>query len=107
MSLNYELGRIANWKNLDNAEIEAMCYLSMFIGMPVIASKGKDSWERFLLRAIAWQTVAGRLNYPPITAETVQRFVGLRTNATRISAAAFQRKLGAVAMADAERRIVR
>lgn len=110
MSLNYDMGQIENWQELKEqapGAIQCMCFGSMFIGMPIISDGGKDDWREFALRLRAWEAVAGQLSSSgePIPAETVKRFIGLRTNASRMTRAQFLKKLGETAMNDASRAI--
>lgn len=95
MSLNYELGEIANWNDLNDGTTQCMCFLSMFVGMPIIAEAGKDGWKEFAVRVGMWEAVNGPIasNGEPFPPEAVKRYVGFRSNASRLTNAQFKRQL--------------
>lgn len=94
MALSYELGEIADWKPLAEeypGTVEIMCFASMFIGMPIIAEGGKDDWREFYKRIHMWEKAYGCLGNgedgepSPVSPKMVRRFVGLKTNASRMT----------------------
>lgn len=87
---------------------DALIWLSMICGYSRIDDKNKES---VALRITTYQRVTGPMLYRTvdgkkesvyITKEDVFRYVGLRTNATAMTDAQFERKLGKMAL-DAER----
>lgn len=95
MALNYELEAIDDWKSLNSGTTQCVCFVAMFCGMPIIAAKGKDGWREVAKRAHMWETVYGPIasNGEPIAPEVFRRYIGLRTNASRLTEAQFGKRL--------------
>lgn len=99
MALSYQLADIAEWRDLNPGTTECMCFALLFTGCPRIDATGKHGWQTVAARIWAWETVAGILatNGQRIDPDTVRRYVGMRTNASPMTDAAFRKKLGEVA----------
>ena len=97
MSLNYELSGIENWEEIkDNGgTIQCLSFLSMFIGMPIISESGKDGWREFAIRTHMWEDVHGAISseYPRFPVHVIRRYVGFRTNASRMTNTQFGKQL--------------
>lgn len=95
MSLNYDLREIASWEDLDGGLIQTIVFMSMFVGMPIIAKDGKDSFREFYQRCHAWEIAYGQIRAEHwVKPEECERFIGLKTNASRITRTAFNKQIG-------------
>lgn len=99
MSLSYQLDEIENWKDLKPGTVQTVCFATMFVGCPIIAESGKDDWRKVAARVHAWETVTGmiRADGERIGPDLIRRFIGLRTNASRMTDAQFRKNLASVA----------
>lgn len=93
MALHYELEAIENWKDIPSGTVQTVCFATMFAGCPIIAESGKDGWQAVAARVRMWETVCG-----PIRADgefcgpdLIRRFIGLRTNTSRMTDAQFRK----------------
>lgn len=96
MSLNYDLSKIDNFAKLAKTQpgmVQTMCFATMFVGCPVIAESGKDSWRTVFKRIRMWEAAHGNLGSRPITPADVQRFIGLWTNASRMTESQYGKHL--------------
>lgn len=97
MALNYELGKIANFKqicfqdNKMNPLTHALIFATMALGINEIT---KQNWKTFYSRLHLWEKVNGTYltkNSLPIyiTAEEVKKHIGLSTNASSVTTLRF------------------
>lgn len=92
MALTYQLGDIPDWKDLDSGEIQVVVFMTMFVGIPEITDK---NWQDFYKRARAWERVHGTIssNNEPMSQDLVKKFIGLYTNASRMTVTQFKNRL--------------
>jgi len=116
MSLNWNVAKITaregqafvwpacgpNDEQVLRGEIECMIWATMFVGLNKITEANA---EAFAARLASWEAIAGPISASgkPLSAALVRKCVGLETNANTLTAAAFQKQLGKVALARAER----
>jgi len=95
MSLSYELSEIADWKALPDGTTQCVCFITMFYGMPIIAENGKDGWRECAKRAAMWEATYGPISTggEPLDPLVFRRYVGLKTNASRLTEAQFGKRL--------------
>ena len=97
MALNYELGKILNFKQVCfrnskmNPVTHALIFATMAVGLNEIT---KQKWKKFYSRLHVWEKVNGTYltkNGLPIyiTAEEVKEHIGLSTNASQTTALGF------------------
>jgi hypothetical protein len=108
MSLNFDFRKVANYEAVttDPADpqswhpvADALVWLSMQCGFNEITPKNVD---KVIDRIMAYQVVLGAYLHPDggeiyIMPVDIRRFVGMRTNATRLTDAQWHRRLGRVA----------
>jgi hypothetical protein len=100
MSLNYDLSKVANWESLDAQITDAIIWHTVGIGMDEITEENKD---KFFMRVHAYENAVGamlriqddkhnvieqRITYADVCAR-----VGLQTNASPYTDAAFHKHL--------------
>lgn len=113
MSLNFELGKISDYKTMcfDDQDrmrpvTEALIFATMAVDIGVINAK---TVEKFITRLRAWELVHGNFLHArgPITAEEVRAHMGLVTNVFPQSGdAKFAAKLGRVFLDRARKDLV-
>jgi hypothetical protein len=108
MSLNFDFSKVTNYEAVttDPADpqrwhpvADALVWLSMQCGFNEITPKNVD---KVIDRIMAYQVVLGAYLHPDggeiyIMPVDIRRFVGMRTNATRLTDAQWHRRLGRVA----------
>lgn len=95
MSLDYNYANVANkdeviWDENDRMrpEVESMIFATMAVGINKITA---ENYEEFWKRYAKWSWVCG--NAPFFDMAWVQKMIGLHTNASTITTAAFNKKL--------------
>ena len=126
MSLNWDLGKVEDYKEIwphdrydedydsltkeqvqEGLKTEALIWLTMAIGMGSITEENVDE---FTTRVMIWEKVRGnhlRLDKEPyyLTPSDIERRIGLWTNASRETKAAWNKRMVKIMWEDAERRI--
>lgn len=99
MALNWELGEIANWKEVCRTEngtlagiTECLIWATMTVGLGRITASNA---KKFHDRLHAWETAIGpfRSDDQHLTFDDVARHIGLRTNVSNLTNAQFRKKL--------------
>lgn len=89
-----------------NGMIECVIWATMFVGIPKITEANA---EDFALRLRQWENVAGCISSrsTPITAAEVRQCIGLETNASTKSKAAFKANVAQIAERNAREAIAK
>lgn len=92
MALHYELGQIENWQDLDSGLTQCVCFALMFVGVPTLDA---DAPGIALTRIRMWEKVHGAIRSDGrfLTKADLDRYHGLRTNASRLTDARFRKQL--------------
>jgi hypothetical protein len=86
--------------------LECLIWATIFVGINRIT---EENWKEFALRLRAWEIGVGCISASnePLEAETVRRAIGLSTNASPETPAAFKKKLAEAVMSEAKRKLDR
>lgn len=119
MALNFQLGDVAEHEELlkpdgkPDVVTEVIIFSTMYLGINAIT---EATAEKFAVRTEAWQMAFGPLASQwagdkwtprPITLQDVRRHIGLRTNASQLTDAAFRKHLAETLLRDAETTVLR
>ena len=88
MSLNWNAKDAENWDKISDGAKESLIFHTMFLGINHIK---EDNYRDFYKRYVQLQHANGWEPY--LTPEDVHNAVGLHTNASRITPAAWRKKL--------------
>lgn len=88
MSLNWNAKDAENWHKLEDGHKESIIFHTMFLGINRIT---EENYQEFWKRYVQLNHANGWDNY--LTPEDVHNAVGLHTNASPITPAAWRKKL--------------
>jgi len=104
MSLNYDATAIKDWEQIANDETDydifkTICFLTMNTGINEITLESSaEFWVRIkLIEDTRGKMLMDKFGQSLLTLHTIRRFIGLKTNASKISKTAWIKSAGLTA----------
>lgn len=104
MSLNYQFGKVANWKELHSddkewAKTEHLIWHCVAVEMSGITEK---NWKQFAQRYLAWHKVRNTPENGMVSVADIKRRIGLWTNVGTTTDHQFNKSLVKILLRNAE-----
>lgn len=97
MSLNWDATKAEHWEDLEPQKQESLIFATMAVDMGEITEK---NYEEFFKRYAMFSSAADQQRY--LTLEDVKAGIGLRTNVSTTTPAAFRKRLVSILERHAE-----
>ena len=100
MSLNYDATAVTDWQEIKDNQTEfdvfkTVCFLTMNTGINEITLESSaEFWVRVkLIEETRGKMIMDKFGQSLLTLATIRRFVGLKTNASKITKTAWQKQM--------------